>query len=770
MARRAAGTVGARKRRHLDSAPESAPGGQDIRVREFTDRFVRSVAYYDRDLRCVWAGEGHALLFSGHSGNAIGRTLAEIVGDDGAYLLVEPHVRRALDGNPTLLEIAASQDGGNEIISCLSFVPRRDANGKVCGLIVLELDTAERTKLELALLAKERHLRSIIALEPECVKLVSPRGELLEMNPAGLRMLEVDSIDELVGAKLLEFVAPEYRRRFSNLHRRVMEGRSGVMEFIAVGRRGTRRWLETHAVPYLDDRGRISGLLGVTRDITEARKTKEQLESRERQLSRLIANLPGFVYRCRNDISYPTEFVSEGVAQLTGHPVEAFRENRIRFGDLIHPEDADSVWAEIQAALQEDRSFEVMYRIRTASDSTRWVWEKGVGIRDGAGVVRTLEGFVTDITDRKLALSTLQERELLLSSIYQAVDDGIFHLTIEQEGVYRFSSVNHAFLSMIGLAYDAVVGKRVDEVIPRPSVAGVLDRFTQAVRSKQPVRWEETSVYQTSGLVGEVSITPVLDESGACSHIVGSVRDITGRKVAERAIRAANERLQALSHRLLEIREAERRQLASDLHDELGQSLTAAKINLESLKRFPDSLAGGSRLDESIQLVEGALQQVRSLSLELRPPMLDDLGLVAAMRWLADQHVRRSGLDVTFNADLLDRRFNASVEVACFRVAQEALNNVAKHAAARAVAIDLRTDAEFLHLVVRDDGVGFDVDSASFQAVRGASMGLLGMQERAALAGGGIQWRSGAHAGTEVHAWFALHRPPSSANGMGGSP
>lgn len=770
MARSAAGTVAARKRRHLNSTPESAPGGPDIRVREFTDCFVGSVGYYDRNLRCVWAGEEHALLFSGHSGDAIGRTLAEIVGDDGAYLLLEPHVRRALDGDPTLLEIAAAQDGGNEILSCLSFVPQRDANGNVRGLIVLELDTAERTKLELALLAKERHLRSIIALEPECVKLVSPRGELLEMNPAGLKMLEVDSIDELVGAKLLEFVAPEYRRRFSNLHRRVMQGGRGVLEFVAIGRRGTRRWLETHAVPYMDEQGQIAGLLGVTRDITEARKTRDQLEAQERQLSRLIANLPGFVYRCRNDISYTMEFVSEGVADLTGYPAAAFYAKRVVAGDLMLPEDVEPVWAEIQAALQKDRSYEVTYRIRTASGEIRWFWDKGLGIRDKTGVVRATEGFVTDITAQKEAHAALLERELLLSSIYQAVGDSIFHLTIEREGVYRFSSVNHAFLSVIGLAYDAVVGKRVDEVIPRPSVAGVLDRFAQAVRSKQPVRWEETSIYQTAGLVGEVSITPVLDESGVCSHIVGSIRDITGRKLAESVIREANERLQTLSHRLLEIREVERRQLASELHDELGQSLTAAKINLESLKRFPDNLAGGSRLDESIHLVEGALQQVRSLSLELRPPMLDDLGLVAAMRWLADQHARRSGLDVTFNGDLPDRRVDAAVEVACFRVAQEALNNVVKHAAARTVAIGLRTDADFLHLVVRDDGVGFDVDSASFRAVRGASMGLLGMQERAALAGGGIQWRSGAHPGTEVHAWFALHRSPAPAHGVGGSP
>lgn len=758
MPRKAAGTT--RTRTGAD-ATRPPPGSPDIRVGEITGSIPVGVAHCDRDLRCLSVTEGHTVLFGAGPGAALGRTVAEIPGGAGMRTAIEQHASRALAGELTTLEIATRLDSGKEIIKYLRFVPIRAANGEIPGLLIIDLDATERRSLELAVQASERHLRSMIALEPECVKLLSQRGELLEMNPAGLKMLEVDSMDELKGVALLEFVAPEYRARFSDLHRKVMQGGSGVLEFAAIGRRGTRRWLETHAVPYMDEEGRIAGLLGVTRDITETRKAKQQLESREQQLARLITNLPGFVYRCRNDISYFAEFVSEGVAELTGHPVEAFRENRLRFGDLVHPDDAESVWTEIQRALQEDRSFELTYRIRAASGAIRWVWEKGVGIKDEAGTVRALEGFVTDITDQRAAHSALLQREALLSSIYQAVGDSIFYLTIEGEGAYRFSSVNHAFLSVTGLGHDDIVGKRVDEVIPQPSLALVLDRYAQAIRTGEPVRWEETSIYPAGPLVGEVNISPVFDESGECTHLVGSVRDIAGRKAAEVAAREANERLQSLSRRLLDIREVERRQLANELHDELGQSLTAAKINLQSFQRFRhDSHSDDSRLDESIRLVEEALQQVRSLSLELRPPMLDDLGLVAAVRWLADQHGRRSGLDVTFTGNLLDRRVDAAAEIACFRVAQEALNNVVKHSAGRTVSIDLRTDDRLLHLVVRDDGIGFDVNRARYLAVRGASMGLLGMEERAALTGGGIEWRSGAGPGTEVHAWFALNPSP----------
>ena len=217
-----------------------------------------------------------------------------------------------------------------------------------------------------------------------------------------------------------------------------------------------------------------------------------------------------------------------------------------------------------------------------------------------------------------------------------------------------------------------------------------------------------------------------------------------------------NMRLQSLSRRLLNIQETERRSLARELHDEIGQALTATKINLQALERFPDPATLASRLRDANSIVERALEQVRSLSLELRPPLLDDLGLPAALRWLLDQHARRSGLQVQFVSDPFEGRPGAEVETACFRIAQQGLMNVVKHAGARTVRVELRRVGDALHLHVRDDGAGFDVLAARARAMRGESLGLLSMEERAALAGGGIEWTPAPGRGTDVHAWFAL--------------
>jgi signal transduction histidine kinase len=218
----------------------------------------------------------------------------------------------------------------------------------------------------------------------------------------------------------------------------------------------------------------------------------------------------------------------------------------------------------------------------------------------------------------------------------------------------------------------------------------------------------------------------------------------------------ASHKLQALSHRLVEVQESERRSIARELHDEIGQSLTVAELNLHAALENSSQAALSRRLEESIQAVGKVLEQVHDLSLNLRPSMLDDLGLESALRWYTNRQASLTGLQSRFRADPLERRIDPIIETECFRVAQEALTNVVRHSRAREVAVELRRKDGHLHLSVKDDGVGFDVNKLREKAVRGASLGLLSMEERAALAGGGLEYLSSPGHGTEVHAWFPI--------------
>jgi len=242
------------------------------------------------------------------------------------------------------------------------------------------------------------------------------------------------------------------------------------------------------------------------------------------------------------------------------------------------------------------------------------------------------------------------------------------------------------------------------------------------------------------------------------------------RRVAESALREsedryrgalqeANLRLQSLSSRMLEVQESERRHIARELHDEIGQALTAVKLHLQSALRRGGSEARQS-LEECVQITDQALEQVRNLSLNLRPSQLDDLGLVAALRWQIGRQAAASGLKTDFQADELNERLEPSLETACFRFVQEAMTNVARHAQAQHAWIEARRKDDRLRVSVRDDGKGFDVAVATREAIARGSLGLLGMQERVGLAGGRLNVSSRPGEGSTIVAEFPLRFAP----------
>jgi PAS domain S-box-containing protein len=238
--------------------------------------------------------------------------------------------------------------------------------------------------------------------------------------------------------------------------------------------------------------------------------------------------------------------------------------------------------------------------------------------------------------------------------------------------------------------------------------------------------------------------------------VVVSHINITERKLAEISLSLSqinlqekSQRLESVSRRLVNAQEDERRHMAIELHDELGQSLTAIKISLQMFSRLLPKDASDPYV-ESIGIVEVAIAQVRSLVLTLRPAILDDLGLQPALRWLAEQSAARCGHPVEFHTELPAIRYPQEIEITCFRVVQEALTNIARHARARHVFIELKQVGNKLELSVQDDGVGYDVASAHAHARAGGSLGILGMRERARLVGGELDTESALGKGCRI--------------------
>lgn len=216
---------------------------------------------------------------------------------------------------------------------------------------------------------------------------------------------------------------------------------------------------------------------------------------------------------------------------------------------------------------------------------------------------------------------------------------------------------------------------------------------------------------------------------------------------------AGRQRLQALSQRLVQVQEAERRHLARELHDEISQTLTGLKLTLESSTCLPAD-AARTKLDEALALVDELMDWVDALSLDLRPAMLDDLGLLPALLWHVERYTHQTNVHVTFrHSGLKDRRFPLDIETAAYRIVQEALTNTARHADTREARVWLWADEDILHLQIEDQGTGFDLRAVQ---ATGASSGLSGMRERAVLVGGQLAIDSIPGRGTTVTAELPL--------------
>ena len=345
------------------------------------------------------------------------------------------------------------------------------------------------------------------------------------------------------------------------------------------------------------------------------------------------------------------------------------------------------------------------------------------------------------IAERNRVEAALRQSEERYRELFENARDAMY--VHDLQGTY--TSINHAAEKLSGYARDEIVGHNFSEFIAAEHIKQVRERFCNKLAKRGETTYEVEIIGKDGRRVPVEVSSRAIYENGVIVGVQGTARDITERKLAQDA-------LQMFSRQLIEAQEDERRRIARELHDQIGQVLTAVKMNLHAVRRVCHTKEATVHIKDNIEAVDEALRLVRDLSVDLRPPLLDDLGLVTALHWYVDRYARRTEVSAEVLIEVKDpnERFSRDVETACFRIAQEALTNIARHAHANRVWLRLRKKQNTLILTIKDDGVGFDPRSLRRRAPRTATLGLLGMQERAHAANGILEINAAISRGTEI--------------------
>jgi PAS domain S-box-containing protein len=349
-----------------------------------------------------------------------------------------------------------------------------------------------------------------------------------------------------------------------------------------------------------------------------------------------------------------------------------------------------------------------------------------------------------DIAERKRAEAAIKESAERYQRLVALVPDAIW---VERE--HRIQLANRACLDLLAVESE----ERITGRSPLEFIHPDFHALARARRERlmfgivDDLRVEE-KVVRSDGEIRDVEIAETAFRDEGTTVILAVLRDVTDRKRADNELRESRESLRRLSASLQEVREEEKARIARELHDELGQALTSLKMDLEDIAGTfePQQSERLKRVDAMRSLLNSTVASVRRIATELRPLMLDDLGLIATIEWLTGDFEARTGLQVGVDLPGPDLNVAKDAATALFRVLQESLTNVARHAGASRVDVKLSTSDAATRLEIRDDGKGMEPASMH----KSGSFGLLGMRERAAMVGGTLTIDSSPGAGTTI--------------------
>jgi PAS domain S-box-containing protein len=582
---------------------------------------------------------------------------------------------------------------------------------------------------------------------PQAVAVTTSEHRIIRVNRKFTQVFGYTP-DAAIGRCIGELIVPaesqdEYRRHMESAAR----GERVETEGVRCRQDGSRFPAAIALVPFSLP-GQEAAVYAIYRDITTHRREEDARSASEGRWRALFDN--SAVGISVTDIDGKFIATNRAYREMVGYSEEELRE--LSLMDLTEEADRPACAARI-ADLWAGRlpQYQIEKRYRRKDGQSIWVrvtYSKSPG--DGTALPFGI-GIVEDITDHKQAEARLQRYRKGVESFHEMV------VVVDRD--YRYLFANQAFLNYHGLQREQVLGHLVSELVGQEKFESGTKRAVDECFQGRVARCEmELEIPKLGRRDLSGSYFPIDGPAGVDQAAVVLV-DVTERKQADRELQRSLEELHALTARLQSVREEERARLARELHDQLGQSLTAIRIDLAALKTTPARDQQLQRIDAIMGLVDETIRSVRRIATELRPGVLDDLGLVAAVEWAAEEFQARTGIRCQVSMPETNPAIDAERATALFRIFQETLTNIARHAGATRVTIGLSQEDGHLSLEVRDNGRGIGEDQLSASG----SLGILGMRERALLLGGEF-FIGNPGSGTTVRVRMPIDRRKAAAN------
>ena len=526
--------------------------------------------------------------------------------------------------------------------------------------------------------------------------------------------------------------------------------------FLVAMASGARALISVTSAPVHDASGEIDGVVSLYEDITERERTEEGLREMQTERDALIRRLQLQFDRL------PLAFMllDRETRILDANPraeqIFGYQKEEIVGHSLLHrliSEESRAAMEEFirELVLNEDTTHRVIESATKKGATILCEWHF-TPLRNAAGAFIGLMAMAGDVTERVRSEHALIESERRFSLFMANLPAYAF---IKDAGGTKVFA--NSMLALDSPAADGEADARAPAALLPSELADTLSAHDRVVlHSGEPAIMEELRTEAQQQRTFLVYKFPIPQSDGS-SLLGGIALDITERKNAEEAARLTSDQLRLMAKRLSEVEEIERKRIAEELHDDVGQNLTAIIINLNLVlsQLKPDERAlVGLRLEDSLALVESTVERTRTIMATLRPAMLDDYGVLTAVRWFAGTLQKRFGVEIIVSGTEAVPRFSQTVETVLFRITQEALHNVIKHADARRVHVDFESDPGRCMLTITDDGKGFDALSMEKRSER-LGWGLMMMKERAEAIGGTFTIESRQPGGTKVTIEFA---------------